>query len=71
MAFTGEDLLANVPAIRNVAQIQVEQISNIGSNEMTPEIWIRMAGRVNDLLSRPEISGVFVTHGTDTLEETV
>ncbi len=70
VAFTGEDLLASVPAIRKVAQIQVEQISNIGSNEMTPEIWIRLAGRVNDLLSRPEISGVVITHGTDTLEET-
>ena len=56
VAFTGEDLLANNPAIRKVAQIQVEQISNIGRNEMTPEIWIRLASRVNDLLSRPAMA---------------
>jgi len=44
---------------------QVAQISNIGSHEMTPEIWVRLAGRVNELLAKPEIAGVVVTHGTD------
>jgi L-asparaginase len=34
---TGEDLVAAVPAIREVAQIRVEQISNISSSEITPE----------------------------------
>jgi len=69
-ALTGQDLVAAVPAIKSIAQIQVEQISNILSYEMTPEIWIRLAGRVNALLARPEIAGIVVTHGTDTLEET-
>jgi len=48
----------------------VEQIANIGSPDMTPEIWVRLAGRVNELLAKPGIAGVVVTHGTDTLEET-
>jgi L-asparaginase len=69
-ALSGEDLISAVPAIRKIAQIQVEQISNIGSQDMTPEIWVRLAGRVNELLARPEIAGIVVTHGTDTLEET-
>ncbi|HLG94932.1 MAG TPA: asparaginase [Bryobacteraceae bacterium] len=67
---SGEDLVSAVPAIKKMAQIQVEQISNIGSNDMTPEIWVRLAGRVNELLAKPEIAGIVVTHGTDTLEET-
>jgi len=37
---------------------------------MTPEIWLRLAGRVNELLAKPEIVGIVVTPRTDTLEET-
>jgi L-asparaginase len=59
-----------VPRIKEVAHIQVEQISNIPSPDMTPAIWLRLAGRVNELLAKPEIAGIVVTHGTDTLEET-
>jgi L-asparaginase len=69
-ALSGEDLVSAVPAIKKMAQVQVEQISNIVSNDMTPEIWVRLAGRVNELLAKPEIAGIVVTHGTDTLEET-
>jgi L-asparaginase len=69
-ALSGEDLVAAVPAIKKIAQIQVEQISNISSSDMTPEIWIRLAARVNELLAKPEIAGIVVTHGTNTLEET-
>ncbi|HEV7966479.1 MAG TPA: asparaginase [Candidatus Acidoferrales bacterium] len=67
---TGEDLVRAVPAIRKVAQIRVEQISNISSSDMTAEIWIRLATKVNDLLVMPDLAGVVVTHGTNTLEET-
>src|SRR5579872_2242794 len=69
-ALSGEDLIAAVPTIKTIAQIQVEQISNISSSDMTPEIWIRLAARVNELLAKPEIAGIVVTHGTNTLEET-
>jgi L-asparaginase len=69
-ALSGEDLVAAVPAIKKIAQIQAEQISNIPSQDMTPEIWLRLAGRVNELLAKPEIVGIVVTHGTNTLEET-
>jgi L-asparaginase len=67
---TGKDLVAAVPAIQKVARVRVEQILNISSSDMNPEIWVRLAGRVNDLLAMPDIAGVVVTHGTNTLEET-
>ena len=69
-ALSGEDLVAAVPAIKAIARIEVEQISNISSSDVTPEIWIRLAARVNELLRKPEIAGIVVTHGTNTLEET-
>ena len=65
-----EDLVAAVPAIRKVARIRVEQISNIPSSDMTPQIWMRLSRRANELLAMPDIVGLVVTHGTDTLEET-
>ena len=47
-ALSGEDLVSGVPAIKKIAQIQVEQISNIPSDDITPEIWGRLLeGRVN------------------------
>lgn len=69
-ALSGEDLVSAVPAIRKVAQIRVEQISNISSSDMTPDIWVRLATRISDLLSQGAVTGVVVTHGTNTLEET-
>ena len=69
-ALSGEDLVRAVPAITKIARIEVEQISNISSSDMTPEIWLRLAARVKALLARPEIAGAVVTHGTNTLEET-
>lgn len=55
--------------MKKTAQIQVEQISNLPSPDLTSEIWVRRAGSVNQLQPKPEITGIVVTHG-DTLEET-
>ena len=68
--FTGEQLVDAVPGLADVASVGVEQIANVGSRDMTPEIWRTLGKRVNELLSSPEVTGVVVTHGTDTLEET-
>ena len=69
-ALTGEDLVQAIPALRELAHIQVEQIANISSSDMNSEIWLKLAGRVEDLLAKPDITGIVVTHGTNTLEET-
>src|SRR5215472_13201195 len=54
---SAEDLVATVPAIKKIAQIQSEQVSNIPSPDMAPEIWLRLAAKVNELLAKPEITG--------------
>jgi L-asparaginase len=69
-ALSAEDLIAAIPAIRKVAQIHTQQISNISSSDMTPQVWLQLSTRINELLSQPGIVGVVVTHGTNTLEET-
>ena len=69
-AVSGTDLLKAVPDLQKIAKVDVEQVANIGSYDMTPEIWRRLSARVNDLLAASDVSGVVITHGTDTLEET-
>jgi L-asparaginase len=65
-----EELLAAVPQARKLANLKGEQISNIGSQDMNDSVWIKMADRLNQILAMPDVSGVVITHGTDTIEET-
>jgi L-asparaginase len=65
-----EQLLAAVPQAKKLANLKGEQISNIGSQDMNDEVWLKLANRVNQLLAQPDVSGVVITHGTDTIEET-
>ena len=68
---TGSALIEAVPQLAGVAQVEVEEFSRIGSSGMTPDHWLLLAKRINELLdAEPDISGVVVTHGTDTMEET-
>ena len=67
---TVDKLIAAVPEINKIATIKCEQISNIGSQEMNNEVWLKLANRVNELLTNGEADGVVITHGTDTMEET-
>jgi L-asparaginase len=65
-----QQLLAAVPQAKKLAQLKGEQISNIGSQDMNDSVWIALATKVNDLVASPDVAGVVITHGTDTIEET-
>nr|WP_269558029.1 type II asparaginase [Helicobacter pylori] len=64
-----KELLKAIPSLNKIARILGEQISNIGSQDMTEEVWFKLAKRVQKLLNDSRIQGVVITHGTDTLEE--
>ena len=67
----GVDVLINaVPQLKDIADVTGEQIASIGSQDMNDEIWLKLAKRVNELLVSPDVDGIAITHGTDTLEET-
>lgn len=68
-AISGEDLIATIPEIANLAKIEVENLSNIPSDWMAPENWLEMQKAVEKALARSEVAGVIISHGTDTLEE--
>lgn len=65
-----EELLKNIPSIAKKAIVQGEQIASIGSFDMTIDIWIRLARRINEIFAKNEADGIVITHGTDTQEET-
>jgi L-asparaginase len=65
-----EQLLAAVPQAKKLAHLSGEQVSNIGSQDMNDEVWLKLATRINALVAKPDVSGVVITHGTDTIEET-
>ena len=65
-----EVLLDAVPALRGLADLSGEQVVSIGSQDMDESIWLKLAHQVNALLATPEVDGIVITHGTDTMEET-
>ena len=69
-ALSGDDLLVAVPLISRVARLEVRELFNIPSDHMDAESWVKLKHAVDDALARPEMTGVIISHGTDTLEET-
>jgi L-asparaginase len=65
-----EQLIAAVPQAKKLAMLRGEQISNIGSQDMNDEVWLKLAHRVNELSAMSDVDGIVITHGTDTIEET-
>ena len=65
-----EQLLAAVPELSDIAVVKGEQVVNISSQDITTQIWLKLANRINEILQQEEVAGVVVTHGTDTQEET-
>jgi L-asparaginase len=69
-AISGKELVATVPGIADVAKIEVLNLANVPSEYMDPVLWVALQKAVVEALARPEVAGVIVSHGTDTLEET-
>jgi L-asparaginase len=62
-------MIAAVPGIKDLANLKGEQVSNVGSQDMSFDILLTLAKRINALLATPQVDGIVVTHGTDTMEE--
>jgi len=51
-------------------ELVCEQVAQVDSKDMTFEVWQRLLERCTHWLAQPQVQGIVITHGTDTLEET-
>ncbi|HET9433256.1 MAG TPA: type II asparaginase [Chitinophagaceae bacterium] len=65
-----DDLIGTIPSVKKIASITGEQIASVGSQDMTVDIWKKLAIRINEIFKNNEADGIVITHGTDTQEET-
>ncbi|MEY4583610.1 MAG: hypothetical protein RJB10_107 [Pseudomonadota bacterium] len=73
-----EALLAAIPALADSngkasyagCELVCEQVAQVDSKDMTFEVWQRLLARCTHWLAQPQVQGIVITHGTDTLEET-
>ena len=69
-AITGDDLMESVPGAERYARIEVNNFARMSANYITNAWWAKLTRAVTDALARPDVAGVVVAQGTDTLEET-
>lgn len=65
-------LLGGVPGLGEAAAgctLTSEQVAQLDSKDMDFDVWQALLSRLALHLARPEVRGVVITHGTDTLEE--
>ena len=69
-ALSGEEIVARVEGLSDVADFDIINFSRLPGPHVTPAKMLELAQAVQAELQKPEIDGVVITHGTDTLEET-
>ena len=65
-----DDYLAQVATLDLGVPLKGRQIANIGSEDIGGPIWSELHAAIAEALSDNDCTGVIITHGTDTLEET-
>jgi L-asparaginase len=67
---TADELVKSVPNLDKRVNAEAEQFLNVSSGAMTLANWLDLARRVNERFrADPDLAGIIVTSGTDTLEE--
>src|SRR5688572_10145589 len=56
-----DDLIGTIPTVKKIATITGEQIASVGSQDMSVEIWKKLAVRINEIIAKKEADGIVVT----------
>ena len=68
--YSGSELLGKIPSAKLLADITCHDFGKYPGPHMTPELMLELSNKIKELIKDGDFSGVIVTHGTDTLEET-
>ena len=68
-SLSGQQIMSMAAGISTVADFEVIDFDEIPGPHMTPQKLMQLKNCVLELLDREDISGVVITHGTDSLEE--
>jgi L-asparaginase len=63
------ELLEGLPGAADF-DLHAEQVAQIDSKDMDFAVWCSLAQRCVHWMAQPDVAGIVVTHGTDTMEET-
>ena len=63
-----DKLIAGLPELSKVANVRGEQVFQVASESLTNDNLLTLAKRVSALSKQPDVDGIVITHGTDTLE---
>ena len=66
---TGADLVAAVPALESVAEVEVHEFASVPSQQLRIDQLYELTALVHELDADPSVEGVVVTQGTNALEE--
>lgn len=68
-SLSSQEILRATRGIDAVTGVEIEDWAQLPGPHMTVELMWALRNRIAEHLQRPEVRGVVVTHGTDTLEE--
>lgn len=68
-ALSGRDIMASTRGIEDIAELEIDEFGAFPGPHMDVDRMWALRGRLLAHLERPEVSGIVVAHGTDTLEE--
>ncbi len=69
-AIKPEDLYEIIPELSTMAIIESREVLNILSENMHPKYYTKLVKAIYDEVTREDVKGVIVTHGTDTMAYT-
>jgi L-asparaginase len=66
---SAEELLGALPELERIAEVRPVRYDTALSHALSPTGWLKLGTTVSALVDDPDVDGVVVTHGTNTLEE--
>lgn len=67
---SGNDLIELIPSLKELAEFEIYDFGKYPGPHITLDLMMQLKNIVKSYVERDDITGVVITHGTDTLEET-